>query len=290
MRGAVFSGGGAYGAFQVGCCTALIDSEFERGAVTRFDLFNGISVGSINAAFLAQFADFRRGTDALTALWKSFKRRDIWRINPFTPFRSNGLVNTEPLRRLLRAQIDEKAIRRSGNLLRVGVTDVLKGQYIEKTQDDKDLLDWVIASASYPILFPTLQKDGKHYSDGGIFSLTPLRSAIKAGCTEIDVFMADSLEIEEMHSPLKNPWQMAIRTINIMLHSFWMNDLAACAKKNMQVSNGDTMYRHIDVRVWAPLDPLPFSSHAFDPKEIREMIQMGRRCVPVPLDRFLRHS
>lgn len=288
MRGVVFSGGGAYGAFQVGCCLAMVERETQEGRVPVVDLFNGISVGAINAAFLCQYPSFVTGVYDLQRLWEGLSRRRVWRFNPFKTFSSTGVLDSRPLKSLLKSVLSAERIHNSGHKLRVGVTNMMEGSYFEASEADPNIVDWVIASSSYPILFPTYEREGVHYSDGGIFSLTPLRAAIEAGCTTIDVFMADPLKTSPMAKPLKNALHAARRTVDIMLHTFWLNDLASCAKKNLRAKEGDPKYREISLRVWAPTNPLPYSSQAFDPKEMHDMLSLGKKTQPVSLDQFLR--
>jgi NTE family protein len=67
MRGLVLEGGGARGAYQIGVVKAL----FEHGL--DFDGYVGTSIGSINAAMLAQ-GDF----DKALELWKSISMEQIF--------------------------------------------------------------------------------------------------------------------------------------------------------------------------------------------------------------------
>src|SRR3712207_1245182 len=67
----VLSGGGPYGALQVGTLKAL----FEAGV--KPDLVVGTSVGSMNAAFVA-FGPHLQGMDRLTRIWLEFGDSDLF--------------------------------------------------------------------------------------------------------------------------------------------------------------------------------------------------------------------
>jgi len=66
----VFAGGGSLGAVQVGMLQALTEQGVQP------DFVVGASAGAINAAFFAAYPT-RDGADALDALWRGLKRRDV---------------------------------------------------------------------------------------------------------------------------------------------------------------------------------------------------------------------
>src|SRR5436305_13788763 len=67
----VLSGGGAFGAVQVGAIRALYDAGI------RPDLFVGCSVGALNAAFVAVDPTLERIAE-LDALWRRLDRADVF--------------------------------------------------------------------------------------------------------------------------------------------------------------------------------------------------------------------
>src|SRR5258708_7039192 len=70
----VFAGGGSLGAVQVGMLTSLV----EAGLPPRF--FVGWSVGALNAGFFAGDPTVE-GVARLAAIWRSLRRRDIFRVS-----------------------------------------------------------------------------------------------------------------------------------------------------------------------------------------------------------------
>ena len=88
QRALVLSGGGVKGAFEAGAVYHLV---VQRGC--DFSEFSGVSVGALNAAFLAQarqaeaprdsYADLANQTEALVSLWQSLRSsQDIARGRP----------------------------------------------------------------------------------------------------------------------------------------------------------------------------------------------------------------
>ena len=67
------SGGGVYGAYEIGIASKL----FEDGAT--YDLITGISAGSINTAYLSTIPSGKEKnyTKEFKTLWTSIKNKDI---------------------------------------------------------------------------------------------------------------------------------------------------------------------------------------------------------------------
>lgn len=105
----VLSAGGVRGAYQVGVIEGIIDVLGLRGAAgpPLFDTFSGVSVGALNAAYLAANAD--RADHAIAGLvdvWSHLRLRDTLRLC------LRGLWGWPPLR--LPGRCAEPAMRRSG--------------------------------------------------------------------------------------------------------------------------------------------------------------------------------
>src|SRR5512144_2932425 len=70
----VLSGGGARGAYEAGVLLGLADVLGLRAPNPLFDVITGTSVGAINAAHLAAFADRNdHGIPQLVELWQSLR-------------------------------------------------------------------------------------------------------------------------------------------------------------------------------------------------------------------------
>lgn len=105
----VLSAGGVRGAYQVGVIAGIIDVLGLRGAAgpPLFDTFSGVSVGALNAAYLAANADRPdHAIDGLLRVWTSLRLRDT--LRPCL----RGLWGWPIVR--LPGQCAEPAMRRSG--------------------------------------------------------------------------------------------------------------------------------------------------------------------------------
>ena len=52
------SGGGSYGAIQIGILKKVIETDYKN-----YDLYTGISTGALNAGILSYYSDINVGTD-----------------------------------------------------------------------------------------------------------------------------------------------------------------------------------------------------------------------------------
>ena len=198
QRGLVLSGGGAKGAFEAGAVHHLI---VDRGC--DFQDFSGVSVGALNASFLAEassnnssLANLKTRANALVEYWKSIKSADdvlhakflgLFRL---VIFGLEGLNDFSPLRSMIEREIHPDLLRTSGRDLRVGVVSFYDGTYREILPSSPFLLypeqfrEYVYASALIPVhgVMPRIKQAGDdnnsenwhQFSDGGVRHATPV--------------------------------------------------------------------------------------------------------------------
>jgi NTE family protein len=222
----VLTGGGARGAYQVGvlCWIARHYPDVQVPILT------GVSAGAVNTAKLAaRTGSFQQGVEELVGLWSELTTEQVfdagaldllwngarWGMrlisagSPSAP-RVRGLLETEPLRRLLEGTLAAVEGRVTGidyNLERgalkaaafittsytTGQTVVfLQGKGIAPWQRPQRravqtpiLVDHVMASAALPIFFPAVQIGDHWYGDGGIRLAAPLSPALHLGAHRV---------------------------------------------------------------------------------------------------------
>jgi NTE family protein len=272
MKALVLSGGGSHGAFEVGVLKKLM--LFDKN---EYDIFTGISVGAINAAFLAQYASNPGETwNALKYQWDittTSRVRKSWFLGPLAALWKQSVYNSAPLEEWLQRDLKEKLIKTSGKKLRVVAVSMNTGESVTITEQDKDLANWVAASAAFPVMFKPVEMNNESYLDGGIRSVTPLGEAILAGATEIDVIMCSNPDIIKSYDG-KSAKTLGIagRTITLLVNQIMRDDLKICDLKNKIPG-----YKPITVRVFKPnvdLDDV-MDSLDFDQLGIQKMIKIG---------------
>lgn len=278
MRALVLSGGGSKGAYQVGVISQLAHEES-----LDYDIICGVSVGALNAAGLCQFKKHEH-VDAsmwLQHFWYSLEGNEsvYSRWFPFGKLHSlwkHSAYDSRPIAKLVRNSLNKDRIANSGRILSVGAICLNSGEHKFARENDVDIIDWVLASSSYPIFFSPIEINGKLWSDGGLVNVTPLREAVTLGATHIDVIMCtDPNDVEVWNSNSKNafPYQL-IRCVDLMNSQIMKNDIELTNLKNKFED-----YRDIKIRLFFPTERLQYDSLNFDKKRISEAMSLGRRDV-----------
>jgi len=168
------SGGGQYGAFGAG----FLIGWRESGRRPEFDVVTGVSTGALLAthALLGTPAD-----DAvLEAMYTQVTDKDIFESRSiFDMLSSDSLRDTAPLRSLIAKHVTAETLQRvaaafdDNRLILVGTTNIDYGQtwvwnMSLLAKDGKlDLYRKVLlASASFPIVFPPVEIEGHLFVDG----------------------------------------------------------------------------------------------------------------------------
>lgn len=201
----VLSGGGSYGAMQVGMLRALT-----AGGI-RPDFIVGASVGALNGAWFAASPD-AHGVDGLNRLWRELETHEVfpivrgrlkpWRLGlhnhvfPLHPWslllgalgRRDHLVPNGAFQAFLREQLPLARLEAGAVPLHAVATDVLTGQMVVFSEGEA--LPAVLASSALPGVFPPVGVSGRRLVDGGVANNTPVDYAVELGATEIYVLPA----------------------------------------------------------------------------------------------------
>jgi NTE family protein len=176
-----FCGGAGLGAVQVGMLRALL----ERGI--RPDVVSGTSSGSLNALVFA--ADPSLATvDRLDRLWMAARRRDLFRLNPWTVGRglvggSAHLASNARLRRMLASSLPVRRLEDTDVPVAIALTDPIARRPV--VMRSGRALDVLLASSAVPGLFPPVVIDGRPYIDGGLVADPPIAAAVELGATRV---------------------------------------------------------------------------------------------------------
>lgn len=258
MLAIVLSGGGANGAYEVGALRYIISQSSPQ-------IYCGVSVGAINAAYMAQGSVGTESTSILMLedLWKSLNDKAIYRkwyhgLLWYLPaFWKGSVYDTEPVRKLISNHLNAKALRSSGKKLRVIGVSLNNGECKMWTERDEDIVAGVQASSSYPIFFAPVSVGGSVYSDGGLRNITPLRAAIELGATKIIVVTCQPHMIVASNKKSFSTLEQIVRTMDIMCSEINRDDLRAARLHNelalVKERHGEKhSKRYVDIRVVQP--------------------------------------
>ena len=168
------SGGGQNGAFGAG----FLNGWRESGRRPQFDVVGGVSTGALLAthALLGTPAD-----DAtLEEMYTQITKDDIYNDRGiFSLLSADSLKDTTPLRAMLVKYVTPETLRRvaaaydDNRMLFIGTTNIDYGQtwvwnmsLIAKAEKLELYRNVLLASASFPIVFPPIEIDGHLFVDG----------------------------------------------------------------------------------------------------------------------------
>lgn len=295
MQALVLSGGSIKGAFQAGALAEVLGQGFTPRIIT------GISVGALNGAFLAERAGRAApasphwpaiGTELVT-FWQTQVTRPEDLIEVRTKgkvalsalfSRFDGLVKTDPLRQLVKKELDEHNLRNSPVAFYAGCVNLGDGEIVYANLAFPHLIDYIIASTAIPIMMPLSLIGDRLYYDGGLRDIAPLKQAIDAGATEILCITCQPLKPEAVHFHRGNLLHLVDRVVTIMTQEILRNDLEYanfinqyCPRSGEPVESGPLRgYRFIPIRIIQPARSLEVQIDGFTKKDIEEMLDLGR--------------
>ncbi len=260
----MLTGGGARAAYQVG----LLRGIAKHFPDLRFQIITGVSAGAINAVFLAAHeGTLNEKTSALYDLWCTLECQHIFRfdVRSMLPFRSalasifprkrwsrpRGVVDTSPLRELLRRVLDTppgRPIRGIGRNIENGwlrsvalmTLDYNTGQSVRWVQgresgdnfdgpnrrvvDTELTLEHVLASAALPFVFPAVRLGTQWHGDGGIRLAAPLSPAVQLGASRV-IAMSTGYQrsMDEASTPTVSGYPPTAQILNQMVNSIFLD-------------------------------------------------------------------
>ncbi len=209
------AGGGARGAYQAGVLKAI--GHILQVKTLPFEVISGVSVGSINAAVLAEYAnDFASGLEKVEELWSDIRSEQIFNASNYQLSKSvlrnlsnllvkhqqsSNLLDTSPLRDFIANIIDFDLIKANIAANRIEALEIISHCYESQQtisfyeHGPTYFEDWhfprhiskktnlstehILASSALPLFFPPVAIDGLHYGDGSMGLVSPLRGAIR---------------------------------------------------------------------------------------------------------------
>lgn len=265
---------------------------FESGFVP--DQLYGISVGSLNAAFIANEAarqqaeigqvDWSKVGKGLIEFWiRNITRpadvaviRSRFRMGYNTLMsRFDGLLDNSPIQNLIRRSLDIEAIKTGPVSIKVGAVDIIEGDMRYADANDPHFLDYVFASSSLPFLMPAMQIGGDHrkaFLDGGLREVAPLRVAIEDGTTDIACVACHAKKVYNEKFNYRNLLNLMDRVKDITVNQLVNNDIAWAER---YAEREHLHGRHLGLTIIRPTEPLYLNLMKFNSDDIGHLIVQG---------------
>ena len=254
-RALVLSGGGAKGSFQIGVMEELI---LNRGL--DFEILCGVSVGALNASFLAQapfdpihpevsLENLKNAFITLRHLWleEIIGNESVYLKKPGVEagivLGADSIYDPEPLKKLLKKYLKPKNLAKSKRILKIQYVSLETGELKTANNKSPKILDHVLASGTMPYYFPPVQIRKEHLVDGGIRDITPLGQAFQAGAEAIYVIYASPFQVErqefvESWTGMKiNAFTYLGRAVELMVNEIYRTDVEGAKRLNTLKEN-----------------------------------------------------
>ena len=259
--GLVLTGGGARAAYQVGVIKAVRDI-LGNPARNPFPILAGTSAGAINAVTLACFADhFTRATGNLLEVWEHMRCDHVYHTDVAGVARSGArwlaslmlmsrrnpvsLLDNRPLADMLTRSLPFERIQAhidSGALHAVSVTasGYTSGQSVSFFQGGPGLegwernsrigaavslkLDYLLASAALPFLFPAVKVHREYFGDGSMRQIAPVSPALHLGADRVFV-VGTGRQTNEVARARSNIYPSLAQVAGHALNSIFLDSL-----------------------------------------------------------------
>ena len=250
----VLSGGGPYGALQVGMLKALLE------AGVKPDLVVGTSAGAMNAAFVA-IDPTVKGIERLEDIWRSIGDEDLFpgarnkRNWARLLMRGNRVFDNTGLSSIIQQHLGPD-ISFEDTQIPLSIVAAELGSGAEKVFTSGRLLEPLLASAAMPSIWPPVEIDGVSYIDGGVVNSVPVAPALAQGASKMYVINCSARRQESR--PL-------VRPVDHLLHAFM---ISRTQRYEMERSSLAVKGELIDIPTPTRDFTVSFTSMAFTPQLI----------------------
>ena len=224
-----FSGGGSFGAVEIGILKRLLETENKQ-----YDLYTGISAGALNAGYLSYYKNLNLGVKSAEVLYSNIKTRMIYDIFPSTGV---SLLNTQPLQKTLTNIVKTMPNAPAIHTL-IGATNMYSGKldiYNFEDQSDDDKVRLMMSSSAIPGMFPPIKFKDQLYADGGTLSNELIDVEHDNNYLNI-TFITPYEDYAYNDTPINSLKDMLCRTAMIILSNF--NNPMSSLNENCRVPIG----------------------------------------------------
>lgn len=232
-----FSGGGAFGAVEIGILKRIVSENPKK-----YDRYTGISAGGLNCGFLSYYSNINEGIKDAETMYSNIRNNDVYEILPIT---SNSLLNTKPLYNTLKTIITNKTNEPVIETL-IGAVNLYTGNLdtflYDSTLDIEDKIKLLMSTSAIPVVFPPIKFKGYMYADGGTLSnelLDIVHSPDYLNITYItpyDTMIEDDNAIDTIE-------EMIMRTFRVVKHNY--NNPITQLNQNCESPYGEINYYYV---------------------------------------------
>ena len=206
--GIALSGGGVKGLCHAGVLKALEEVGIKP------DIISGVSSGALVGALYAD----GYSPDEIALCFEEINFRKMTKIR----LPDGGFFKTDIFQNFLHKKLLARTFEELSIPLRIVATDLDKGRSV--TFRSGQLIDPIVASCTFPVLFSPKIIDGTHYVDGGVLKNFPV-STIRRDCEKVIGINASPLVADEYKISILN---VALRSYSFMFKANILHDKELC--------------------------------------------------------------
>jgi NTE family protein len=255
------SGGAALGAYQVGALRAINDAGLDIRYIA------GSSVGALNG-LLAAIGKL----DDLLAFWQNLDQRKLITVNSVTKLLFSGtpsILSDDMQRQIVEQFGHVESLRKSGIRFMCTAISLNSGElrYFQgsEAKTDKELQQFILASAAVPGVFPPVDIGGELFMDGGLVRNTPVEALEHCN---VDKVIAIAMEPEQYPiEDVSTTAQIALRSVSIFFRQQATDAIQRARNSKIAKPRKFLMLR--------PKLPLEMQQYELDPKKIAKLLDQG---------------
>lgn len=322
----VLSGGGARGAYQAGVIKALEEILRSKEGFPFDIVCGVSAGSINASALASSAQDFTKAAGELERLWGNLTADQVIKtdIRSLSKIGANwirdlsfggavgaghaqALLDTEPLRELLSKnfdseQVDKNIKARHLYALAISATNIYTNNSVTFVQGHENLSLWgrhkrvsertqirvdhLMASSAIPVFFPSIEVEGRHFTDGCIGNIAPLSPAIHLGAGRILAVGVRNVEMESetIQGPRGVP--SIANVIGLLMNTVFMDsievDIARLKRINEITSLGQTLegghhyWRPVEVLLISPSEKIHLLAREYTknlPRAVRYLLR-----------------
>ncbi|KAL4481729.1 hypothetical protein ABPG74_007818 [Tetrahymena malaccensis] len=280
-RALALEAGGDLGSFEAGAYKALVYNL--PAEEVQYDVYTGISIGSINTLGLSQYpkGQEKDQADWLINLWSGLKQKDVYKNFKGGIVQGllyeRGIFDSSPALELLKKVATKPAQRK----INIGTCNLRTGDLVRynETSSISTLVSAALASGSVPTFFPYSTLDDQIYVDGGTTGiLIDLQGAVQR-CREIvsddSDIIVDAIFVKFSKSLDLWTTDKKKKTMEVFQRA---NTVIAFSNTYRQLLDAMSLYPDVNFRyIIKPSHALPNQKmpFLFSNKQMNEMIEQG---------------
>jgi len=263
------SGGGSFGAVQVGIISDLIEKQ---QIVERYDILTGISAGGLNVGFMSYYKNISTGIDKLTNIYLNLKNSDIYKDEFFGLKTSWSIYSTSPLEKTIKTIIKNKYSESDVPITLIGSTN-LNSQQLDiweyNNYNYNDKVNIMMATSAIPIVFPPRIFNNTIYVDGGVIDNEIIFQAmgrLKCDDYKVDFISASNRNIEVQQITGFIDYVKAVGNLIINTYNYQLAELESIT----------CLYPLGHINVYYPNDTKLDKYSILDFDHSKELIEIGK--------------